>query len=57
MLILTPRTLWEAVADAKGKLDSWRIDYNESRPRKALNHLMPREYAAEMASEGRKFSG
>jgi putative transposase len=46
-----------SLADAKEKLEAWRIDYNESRPHKALNHRTPREYAAEMANEGRKFSG
>ena len=29
----------------------------ESRPHKALNHRTPREYAAEVANEGQKFSG
>lgn len=42
-------------ADAKEKLDTWRIDYNESRPHKALDHRTPSEYAAEVANEGRKF--
>ena len=46
-----------SLADSKEKLDSWRIDYNESRPHKALNHRTPTEYAAEMANAGRKFSG
>ena len=46
-----------SLTDAKEKLDTWRIDYNESRPHKALEHRTPREYAAEMAKEGRKFSG
>jgi len=44
-------------ADAKEKLDAWRIDYNETRPHKALDHRTPREYAAKLADEGRKFSG
>ena len=46
-----------SLADAKEQLNTWRIDYNESRPHKALNHRTPREYAAEMAHAGRKLSG
>lgn len=46
-----------SLTDAKEKLDAWRIDYNESRPHKALDHRTPKEYAAAMANEGRKFSG
>jgi len=46
-----------SLADAKEKLNAWRIDYNESRPHKALNHRTPREYAVEMANQGQKFSG
>jgi putative transposase len=45
------------LADAKEKLDAWRIDYNESRPHKALNHRTPREYAAEMANGRQRISG
>ena len=43
--------------DAKEKLEAWRTDYNESRPHKALDHRTPKEYAAELADQGRKFSG
>lgn len=46
-----------SLADAKEKLDTWRIDYNESRPHKALNHRTPREYAAAMAKRRQKISG
>lgn len=46
-----------SLPDAKEKLDTWRMDYNESRPHKALNHRTPSEYAAEMAKEAKKFSG
>ena len=45
------------LADAKKKLDAWRIDYNESRPLKALDHRTPREYAAELANGDQKTSG
>ncbi len=46
-----------SLADAAEKLEAWRIDYIKSRPHKALNHRTPREYGAEMANEGQKFSG
>ena len=46
-----------SLADAKDKLDTWRIAYDESRPHKALNHRTPKEYAVEMANQGQKFSG
>ena len=46
-----------SLADAKEKLNAWRIDYNESRPHKALNHRTPREYSVEMANQGQEFSG
>jgi len=46
-----------SLADAKEKLNAWRIDYNESRPHKALNDRTPREYSVEMANQGQEFSG
>ncbi len=48
---------FNSLADAKEKLDTRRIDYNETRPHKALDHRTPREYGAEPADEGGKFSG
>jgi len=33
------------LADAKARIEAWRIDYNEARPHGALGHLTPREYA------------
>ena len=46
-----------SLTDAKEKLDTWRIDYNESRPHKALDHRTPREYAAQMAMRGSPRTG
>lgn len=43
--------------DAKEKLSTWRVEYNESRPHKALDHRTPREFAEHMAKEAGKFSG
>ncbi len=43
--------------DAEEKLRAWRVEYNESRPHKALDDRTPREYAEELANEAGKFSG
>jgi putative transposase len=48
---------FRSLVDATEKMEAWRIDYNESRPHKALNHRTPKEFAALMANEARKFSG
>ena len=34
-----------SLADAKEKVESWRIDYNEQRPHSALGNLAPKEFA------------
>lgn len=36
---------FESIDDARAKIEAWRVDYNESRPHRALNELTPREYA------------
>jgi putative transposase len=41
---------FETIDDARTKIESWRIDYNESRPHQGLNDLAPVEYARKMAS-------
>ena len=33
-----------SLADAKDKLEAWRIDYNESRPHSSLGNLAPGEF-------------
>jgi putative transposase len=43
-----------SLADAKAKIEAWRRQYNESRPRTVLGWLTPRELtlaAAEKAAE------
>ncbi|MCO7227616.1 IS3 family transposase [Pleionea sp. CnH1-48] len=35
---------FESLADAKLKIEAWRIEYNESRPHQALNNLSPKEF-------------
>ena len=35
-----------SLADAKEKVESWRVDYNEQRPHSALGNLAPKEFAS-----------
>jgi putative transposase len=35
---------FETLDDAKEKIESWRVEYNESRPLEALKDLTPNEY-------------
>jgi putative transposase len=34
-----------SIADAKEKMEAWRVDYNQRRPHGSLGHLTPDEYA------------
>lgn len=34
-----------SIADAKEKIEAWRVDYNQRRPHGSLGHLTPDEYA------------
>jgi putative transposase len=34
-----------SIADAKQKIEAWRVDYNQRRPHGSLGHLTPDEYA------------
>ena len=36
---------FESIAQARQKIEAWRMDYNEHRPHGALGHLTPNEYA------------
>ena len=47
---------FEDYKDAKIKIESWRSDYNQSRPHRALNNLSPNEYAAQLAAKTRPLS-
>jgi len=35
------------LADARRRIEAWRIDYNHTRPHGALGHLTPREFVAQ----------
>ena len=35
---------FESMAEARGVIEAWRRDYNESRPHMALGHRTPQEY-------------
>ena len=41
---------FETIDEARIKIESWRIDYDESRTHQSLNNLAPVEYARKMAS-------
>ena len=47
---------FEDYKDAKIKIETWRKDYNQSRPHRALNNLSPNEYAAQLAAKTRPLS-
>ena len=34
-----------SLADARERIEAWRIDYNIERPHSALGHLTPRAFA------------
>ena len=34
-----------SLADAKAKIEAWRVDYNQRRPHGSLGHLTPNEFA------------
>lgn len=42
-----------SMADARDRIEAWRIDYNELRPHSSLGNLTPREYA-EQPDQARK---
>lgn len=41
-----------SIADARAKIEAWRLDYNASRPHSALGHLTPLEFAVQSAGNG-----
>lgn len=41
---------FDSLADARVKVQAWLMDYNESRPHRALNNLSPAEYVATLAA-------
>ncbi|MBL7714069.1 MAG: IS3 family transposase [Bdellovibrionales bacterium] len=38
-------SIFVSLADAKAKLESWRLDYNEHRPHSSIGNLTPKEFA------------
>ena len=44
-----------SLADARERIEAWRIDYNTERPHSALGHLTPKAFARQ-AAEARKVS-
>jgi putative transposase len=36
-----------SIEDAKAKIEAWRVDYNQRRPRSSLRHLTPNEFVAQ----------
>ena len=37
-----------SMADARTRINDWRIDYNENRPHSSLGNLTPRDFAAQL---------
>ena len=33
-----------SLADARAKIEAWRVDYNQRRPHSSLGHLTPSEF-------------
>lgn len=44
-----------SLADARDRIEAWRIDYNTERPHSALSHLTPRAFARQ-AQHARRIS-
>jgi putative transposase len=44
------------LADAKQKIEAWRIDYNSERPHSSLGYRTPEEFAAHMVPTSRSFA-
>lgn len=45
------------LADARQKIETWRIEYNAERPHSSLGYRTPNEFAAELAKPGRGKDG
>jgi putative transposase len=41
-----------SLADARLKIEKWRIEYNRERPHSSLGNLTPEEFAAQAADQG-----
>jgi putative transposase len=40
-----------SLADAKAKIEAWRIDYNHQRPHGSVGHLTPAEFATQRQAQ------
>ena len=40
--------LYKNLEEAKDNLESWRVEYNQTRPHSSLGYLTPSEYAASL---------
>lgn len=40
-----------ALLEARSSIESWRRDYNEERPKRALGGLTPAQYVAQLAGK------
>lgn len=38
---------FESLADARAKIEAWRLDYNQHRPHSSLGHLTPMEFLSQ----------
>jgi len=46
------RHVFVSLADARIKIEKWRIQYNRERPHSSLGNLTPEEFAAQAANPG-----
>jgi len=46
-----------SMADARTKIEAWRLDYNEHRPHGSLGHLTPNEFVSHRQETRRAASG
>lgn len=46
--------VFSSMPDAQGKLESWSLDYNKTRPHSSLDNLPPEEYAERYRSVAQK---
>lgn len=48
---------FHTLADARQKIEAWRVEYNAERPHSSLGYRTPNEFAAELATHGRGKDG
>ncbi|ACG72778.1 Integrase catalytic region [Anaeromyxobacter sp. K] len=48
--------LFMGLHDARQKLETWRLDYNQNRPHSAIGHLTPVEFANQVRTEAHALS-